>query len=53
MPLLREKAQRAWAELKESCGMVLEIEKEGLKLAQYEIEQSCCFIMRRLRRRKD
>jgi hypothetical protein len=52
MPLLREKAQRAWAELQESCEMVLEIEKEGLRLAQFETEKSCYLIVERLRRRK-
>ena len=52
MPLLLEKARRAWAELKESCEMVLEIEKEGLKLAQFETERSCYLVVERLRRRK-
>jgi hypothetical protein len=53
MPALGEKAQRAWAELKESCGMVLEIEKEGLKLTEIEVERSLCLIKERLRRKKD
>ena len=52
MPLLRERAHRAWAELKESCEMVLEIEKEGLRLAQFETERSCYLIVERLRRGK-
>ncbi len=53
MPALGEKAQKAWAELRESCEMVLEIEKEGLKLAQSETERSCTLIMERLRKSKD
>jgi len=53
MPELGERAQRVWAEIKESCEMVLEIEKESLKLAQFETERSYCLIMDKLRKRKD
>ena len=53
MPALGEKAQRAWEEMKESWDMVLEIEKESLKLAQSETERSCCLVVDRLRKRKD
>ncbi len=53
MPELREKAQRAWVEFKESCEMVVEIEREGLKASQLEAERNYYLIMRRLRRRKD
>ncbi|MDM8000288.1 MAG: hypothetical protein QUS33_09880 [Dehalococcoidia bacterium] len=53
MPLLLEKAQTAWTEMRESCEIVLEIEKEGLKLLQSETERSCCLVMNRLLRRKD
>lgn len=53
MPLILEKAQTAWTEMKESCEIALEIEKEGLKLLQSETERSCCLIMNRLLRRKD
>lgn len=53
MPALGEKAQRAWTEVKESWEMVVEIEKEGLKLAQSETERSCFLIMDRVRKRKD
>ncbi|MBN2098221.1 MAG: hypothetical protein JW753_01345 [Dehalococcoidia bacterium] len=53
MPALGEKAQRAWTEVRESWEMVVEIEKESLKLAQSETERSYYSIMDRLRNRKD
>jgi hypothetical protein len=53
MPALGEKAQRAWTEVRESWEMVIEIEKESLKVAQSETERSCCLVMDKLRKRKD
>ncbi len=52
MPALGEKTQRAWTEVKESWEMVVEIEKESLKLAQFETERSYYLIMDKLRKRK-
>jgi len=53
MPALGEKAQRAWTEVKESWEMVVDIEKESLKLAQSETERSYSLIMDKLRKKKD
>jgi len=53
MPALGEKAERAWTEVKESWEMVVEIEKESVKLAQFETERRYYLIMGKLRKRKD
>lgn len=53
MPALGDRAQRAWTEAKESWEMVVEVEKESLKLAQSETEKSCQSIMDRFRKGKD
>lgn len=53
MPEIKETAKRAWAEIKESCGMVVEIEREGLRASQFEAERNYHMIRGRLRRRKD
>jgi hypothetical protein len=50
MTALGEKAR---TELKESCEMVLEIEREGLRLRQSETERRYRLIMNKLRRKKD
>lgn len=49
--MLGQRAQRAWAELKESREMVLEIEEEGLKQAHSEAERRYSLIIDKLRRR--
>ena len=48
MPKVGEKAQEAWAEFRESCEMVLEIEKEALKLVDLEAEVDCKLIKKKL-----
>jgi hypothetical protein len=49
MPKQGEKAQAAWAEFKESWQMILDIEREGLKLAEVEAEKSYDLAKEKLR----
>jgi len=43
------KAQATWAEFKESWLMILDIEREGLKLTEVEVDKSCDLIGEKLR----
>jgi hypothetical protein len=49
MPKQGEKAQAAWAEFKESWQMILDIEREGLKLTESEAEKSYDLAKEKLR----
>ena len=49
MPKQGEKAQAAWAEFKESWQMILDIEREGLKLTEFEAEKSYDLAKEKLR----
>ena len=53
MPKVGEKAQKAWAEVKESWNMALNIEKEALKLAEVEAEKDYDVIKRKLRQAEE
>jgi len=53
MPKVGEKAQKAWAEAKESWNMALNIEKEALKLAEVEAEKDYDVIKRKLRQAEE
>jgi hypothetical protein len=49
MPRVGRKAQEAWAEFKESWEMILDIEREGLKLTEVEADKNYDLIRERLR----
>jgi hypothetical protein len=49
MPKAGQKAQAAWAEFKESWEMILDIEREGLKLTEVEADKNYDLIKERLR----
>ncbi len=49
MPKPGQKAQTAWAEFKESWQMILDIEREGLKLTEVEADRNYDLIMEKLR----
>jgi len=49
MPKPGQKAQAAWAEFKESWQMILDIEREGLKLTEVEADKNYDLIKERLR----
>ncbi len=49
MPKQGEKAQAAWAEFKESWQMILDIEREGLKLTAVEVDKNYDLIKEKLR----
>jgi len=49
MPKAGRKAQVAWAEFKESWEMILDIEREGLKLTEVEADKNYDLIKERLR----
>jgi len=49
MPKAGRKAQAAWAEFKESWEMILDIEREGLKLTEVEADKNYDLIKERLR----
>ena len=49
MPKVGRKAQEAWAEFKESWEMLLDIEREGLKLTEVEAERNYDLIKEKLR----
>jgi Zn-dependent M32 family carboxypeptidase len=49
MPKVGQKAQEAWAEFKESWEMILDIEREGLKLTEVEADKNYDLIMEKLR----
>jgi len=48
MPKAGRKAQEAWAELKESWEMILDIEREGLELTEVEADKNYDLIMEKL-----
>lgn len=49
MPKPGQKAQAAWTEFKESWQMILDIEREGLKLTEVEADRNYELIKVRLR----
>lgn len=49
MPKVGKKALEAWAEFKESWEMILDIEREGLKLTEVEADKNYDLIKERLR----
>jgi len=49
MPNPGLKAQAAWLEFKESWEMILDIEREGLKLTEVEVDKSYDLIREKLR----
>lgn len=49
MPKAGRKAQAAWAEFKESWQMILDIEREGLKLTEVEADKNYDLIKDKLR----
>ena len=49
MPKQGEKTQAAWAEFKESWQMILDIEREGLKLTEFEAEKTYDLAKEKLR----
>lgn len=49
MPKPGQKTQAAWAELKESWQMVLDLEKEGLKLTEVEADKNYDLMREKLR----
>ena len=48
MPRPGRKTQAAWSELKESWEMILEIEKEGLKLTEVQADKNYDLIREKL-----
>jgi hypothetical protein len=48
MPRAGQKAQAAWAEFKESWKMILEIEREGLKLTEVRADKNYDLIREKL-----
>jgi hypothetical protein len=48
MPKAGRKAQEAWAECKESWEMILDIEREGLKLTEVEADKNYDLIKEKL-----
>ena len=48
MPKAGQKAKAAWAEFKESWEMILDIEKEGLKLTEVEADKNYDLIREKL-----
>ena len=48
MPKAGRKAQEAWAEFKESWEMILDIEREGLKLTEVEADKNYDLIKEKL-----
>lgn len=49
MPKPGKKAQAAWVEFKESWQMILDIEREGLKLTEVEADRNYDLIREKLR----
>jgi hypothetical protein len=49
MPKAGRKAQETWAEFKESWEMILDIEREGLKLTEVEADKNYDLIKEKLR----
>jgi hypothetical protein len=48
MPKVGRKAQETWAEFKESWEMILDIEREGLKLTELEADKNYDLIREKL-----
>lgn len=53
MPKAGRKTQEAWAELKESWEMILDIEREGLELTQVEADKDYDLIKEKLRQAEE
>ena len=49
MPKAGRKAQAAWVEFKESWEMILDLEREGLKLTEVEADKNYDLIKEKLR----
>jgi hypothetical protein len=53
MPKVGRKAQETWAEFKESWEMILDIEREGLKLTELEADKNYDLIKEKLRQAEE